>query len=145
MSIRWVHSTSTYGTFPISSSSPVQKVWKLDEHCFCCQSISPTRKKTVQVIVFDVSGSIRPPLKLCWTHKTLIKGQANLIPSECTAFDVICRLAKDGVGAAKDQAVCPIVCGIFYHYSIYNTIPFNTIPWPVKYSILKINTYCLIL
>ena len=33
-----------------------------------------------------------------------------------------------GLACMFSIAVCPIVCGIFYHYGIYDTLPFNTIP-----------------
>lgn len=60
--------------------------------------------KTVHVVVFDVSGSMRDPLKLRSNSRDANKGSGGLHPKRVqTVFDVICRLAEDGIAAAKDQ------------------------------------------
>jgi hypothetical protein len=69
------------------------------------QPVSPIpKKKTVHVVVFDVSGSMQAPLKLRSNSRGANKGSGDLDPKRVqTVFDVICRLAEDGIGAAKDQ------------------------------------------
>lgn len=69
------------------------------------QPASPIpKRKTLQVIVFDVSGSMQAPLKLRSNSRDVNRGSGDLNPKRVqTVFDVICRLAEDGIGAAKDQ------------------------------------------
>ena len=69
------------------------------------QSVSPTqKKKTLHTVVFDVSGSMRAPLKLRSNSRDANKSSGGLEPKRVqTVFDVICRLAEDAIGAAKEQ------------------------------------------
>lgn len=66
--------------------------------------VGSPQKKTVQVVVFDVSGSMQTPLELRLNARDTNKGSGKLDPKRAqTVFDVICRLAEDGIAAAKDQ------------------------------------------
>jgi hypothetical protein len=68
-------------------------------------STSPNqKKKTLHVIAFDVSASMQAPLKLRSNTRDADEGSGKLEPKRVqTVFDVICGLAEDSIGAAKEQ------------------------------------------
>ncbi len=66
--------------------------------------ISPTQKKTLYVVAFDVSASMRAPLKFRSYSRNAKEGSGKLEPKRVqTVFDVICRLAEDSIDAAKER------------------------------------------
>jgi hypothetical protein len=70
------------------------------------QSITPIpgRKKILYTIVFDVSGSMEAPLKLRSRAQDADQEFDELEPKRVqTVFNVICRLAEDGIDTAKDH------------------------------------------
>jgi hypothetical protein len=67
-------------------------------------STSPNQKKTLHVVAFDVSASMQASLKLRSNTQDADEGSGKLEPKRVqTVFDVICRLAEDSIGAAKEQ------------------------------------------
>ena len=83
------------------------------------QFVSPTRKKTVHVVLFDVSASMESPLKLRVNAQDAKKGSSELDPKRMqTLFDVICRLAEDGIAAGTDQDMyAAVLCFGLLHVS----------------------------
>ena len=60
--------------------------------------------KTVHVVVFDVSGSMASPLNLRENANKADNKSRDLDSKRAqTVFDVICRLAEDGIAEGKGQ------------------------------------------
>lgn len=86
----------------------------------------PQKNKTLHVVVFDVSGSMKAPLKLRWNSRDANKNSRELGHKRVqTVFDIICRLAEDGISEAKDQdGYAAVLCFGLRHVTTCDLLAF---------------------
>ncbi|KFA75727.1 hypothetical protein S40288_04973 [Stachybotrys chartarum IBT 40288] len=71
----------------------------------------PIREKTVHIIVFDVSGSMRGPLNLRSNAQRAATEFNELDPKRVqTLFDILCRLVEDETTAGNFDRYTAVVC-----------------------------------
>ncbi|KFA53226.1 hypothetical protein S40293_09761 [Stachybotrys chartarum IBT 40293] len=85
----------------------------------------PVREKTVHVIVFDVSGSMRGPLNLRSNAQRAATEFNELDPKRVqTLFDILCRLVEDETTAGNFDRYTAVVCFGLRDVSTCNLLTF---------------------